>query len=127
MPINYFHVQQAAQQLGIEYNKACALVQALQLLSAEGAEAQFVQTHADNKALLGRLSNQQEAEPEGERDKLLRFLLADWHNSMADDVTNTFQAMWQVLKNGFIGYANMPIQQLRKEAEDAGYPENDDE
>jgi hypothetical protein len=65
-------------------------------------------------------------EQEGERSKLILFLRTDWLNSFADDVDNTFDAMYETLRQGCVGYDNMPIEDLRREAEDAGYDPEDD-
>lgn len=63
-----------------------------------------------------------------ERKRLSDFLVEDWKNSFADNADAAFAATADLLRDGHVGYAHMPIEHLRYEAENAGYDDElDDE
>lgn len=65
-----------------------------------------------------------DSEDARERRRLSDFLICDWQNSFADNADETFGAVERVLRYGHTGYEQMSIEELRRQAEDAGYEDD---
>lgn len=59
-----------------------------------------------------------------QREPYLSYLENDWKTSLAETENAGREAVWETLKKGFCGYDMLTLDQLREEATNAGYEDD---